>query len=56
MYNQLLKDKNRLRQERNAQKESILKMKRALTYVKGQVAKLQAKQRCEPTPQPPPNN
>ena len=31
-------------------------MEGALTYVKGQVAELQAKQHCEPTPQPPPNN
>ena len=63
MYNQLLKDKeavdeykNRLRQKRDTQKESVLRMKRALTYVKRQVAKLQAKQRREPTPQPSPND
>ena len=31
-------------------------MERALTYVKGQVAELQAKQHHEPTPQPSPNN
>ena len=63
MYNQLLRDKkavdennSRLRQEKNEQKKSVLRMKGAFTYVERQVAKLQAKQHCEPTPQPPPNN
>ena len=49
-YNQLLKnkkavdeDKSRLRQESDAQKESVLKMEEALTYVKGYMAELQAK-------------
>ena len=62
-YNQLLKDKkavdkdnSRLRQEKDEQKESVLKIKGAFTYIEGQVAKLQAKQRHEPTPQPPLNN
>ena len=59
MYNQLLRDKkamdednSRLRQERNKQKESVLRMEKALTYVEEQVAKLQAKQHCKPPPQP----
>ena len=62
MYNQLLKDKkavdegnSRLKQERDEQRESVLRMEGALTYVEGQVAKLQAKQCREPTSQPPPS-
>ena len=56
-YNQLLRDKkamdkdnSRLKQERDKQKENILRMERILTYVEEQVTELQAKQRCEPTP------
>ena len=63
MYNQLLKDKkavnkdnSRLRQEKDKQKKSILRMEEAFTYVEGQVTKLQAKQRCEPISQSPPSN
>lgn len=63
MYNQFLRNKktmdednSRLRRERNEQKESILRIERAFTYVKRQVAKLQAKQHYEPTPQPFSNN
>lgn len=59
MYNQLVRDKktvdknnSRLRQEKDEQKKSVLRMKRAFTYIEGKVAELQAKQHCEPTPQP----
>ena len=47
LYNQLLKDKetmnennNRLRQEKDVQRESVLRMEGALTYVEEQVAEL----------------
>lgn len=63
MYNQLLRDKeamdednSRLRQKRDEQKENVLRIERALTYVKRQVAELQTKQRRELTPQPLPND
>lgn len=56
-YNQLLRDKkavnkdnSKLRQERDEQKKSILRIKEALTYVEGQVAELQVKQHCKPIP------
>ena len=57
MYNQFLRDKkavdennSKLRQERNEQKESVLRMEHALIYVEKQVAKLLVKQRCKSTP------
>lgn len=62
-YNQLLEDKkaaekdnNRLRNERDEQKERVLRMEGALTYVEGQVAELQSKQHRQPPPPPPPSN
>lgn len=47
MYNQLVRDKktvdknnNRLRQERDEQKKSVLRMKEAFTYIEGKMTKL----------------
>ncbi|MCJ1264007.1 hypothetical protein MMC22_003878 [Lobaria immixta] len=63
LYNQLLREKeavdednSRLREERDEQKERVLRMEGALTYVERQVAELQAKQQRQPTPPPPPSD
>ena len=63
MYNQLLRDKeivdednSRLKQEKNEQRKSVLRMKGVFTYVEGQMAKLQAKQHHESASQLSPSN
>ena len=42
-------DNSRLKQEKDEQRKSVLRIKEAFKYVKGQVAELQAKQHHETT-------
>lgn len=58
-YNKLLTDKkvvdednSQLKQEIDEQKEWVLKIEEALTYVERQVTKLQNKQYCQSLPPP----
>ena len=62
-YNQLLEnngtlkeDKSKLRHKVDEQKERVLRMEGALTYVKEQVADLRANRNAQPPPPPPPGD